>query len=65
MGENFGEFGELYIIRQYFIQPNSRFAKVANNIISYCKFTNVFLAKTLQRSIRQSLTPPEFALYGI
>ena len=44
--ENFGEFGKTNVIRQYFTQPNSRFTKVAN--VSYCKFANIFLAKTLK-----------------
>ena len=56
--ENFGEFGETIITRQYFTQPNSRFTVVTNG--SYCKFANVFLAKTLKRSIPQSFTPPTF-----
>ena len=29
-------------------------------VASYCKFANVFLAKTLKRSIRQSFAPPTF-----
>ena len=57
-GENFGEFGETNAIRQYFTQPNSMFTKVAN--VSYCKFVNIFLTKTLKRSIRQSFIPPKF-----
>ena len=57
-GENFGKFGKTNIILQYFTQPNSRFTKVAN--VSYCKFTNIFLAKTLKRLIRQSFTPSKF-----
>ena len=39
-GENFGEFGEMNVICQYFTHPNSRFTKVAN--ISYCKFHQHF-----------------------
>ena len=54
-GENFGEFGETIVIRQYFTQPNSRFT-----IVTKGKFANVFLAKTLKRSICQSFTPPTF-----
>ena len=50
------------VTRQYFTQPNSRFTKVAN--ISYCKFPNIFLAKTLKQLIRQSFTRQNFALYG-
>ena len=43
-----------HLIHQYFTHTNSRFTKV-----SYFKF-----AKTLKRSIRQSLTPPKFcAIY--
>ena len=58
--QNFGgeNFGETNVIRQYFTQPNSRLTKVAN--VSYCKFVNIFLTKTLKRSIRQSFTPPKF-----
>ena len=58
--QNFGEgkLGVTIVIRQYFTQPNSRFTIGTNG--SYCKFANVFLAKTLKRSIRQSFTPPTF-----
>ena len=56
--ENFGGFGETSVIRQNFTQPNSRFTKVSN--VSYCKLTNIFLAKTLKRSICPSFTPPTF-----
>ena len=59
-GENFGKFGETNVICQYFTQPNSRFTKVAN--VSYCKFANIFLAKTLKQSIHQSFTPPTFCI---
>ena len=41
-----------------FNQPISRFAKVAN--VSYCKFANIFFAKTLKWSIHRSFIPPEF-----
>ena len=59
-GGNFGEFGKMIVIRQYFTQPNSRFTIVING-----KFANVFRAKTLKRSIRhQSFTPQHIALYG-
>ena len=54
----FGEFGETIVIRQYFTQSNSTFTIVSNG--SYCKFINVFLAKTLKWSIRLSFTPPKF-----
>ena len=59
--KNYGEFGEMNAIRQYFTQPNSRFTKVAK--VSNCKFANIFLTKTLKRSIRQSFAPPKFVLY--
>ena len=52
------------------LAKQSSFANILPNLIpdwlylvtngSYCKFTNVFLAKTLKRSIRQSFTPPTF-----
>ena len=58
MAQNFGEFGKINAIRQYFTQPNSKFTKVAN--VSYCKFANIFLAKTLKQLIRQSFTLPKF-----
>ena len=54
--QNFGKFGETIVTHQYFTQPNSRFIIVTNG--SYCKFANVFLAKTLKRLIRQSFTLP-------
>ena len=57
-GGNFGKFGKTSAIRQYSTQPNSRLTKVAN--LSYCKFANIFLAKLIKRSIRQSFTPPKF-----
>ena len=43
-GGNFDEFGKTNAICQYFTLPNSRFTKVAD--VSYCKFANIFLAKT-------------------
>ena len=42
----------------FFTQPNSRFTIITNG--SYCKFVNVFLAKTLKQSIRQSFTLSKF-----
>ena len=42
--ENFGEFGKMNAIQQYFTQPNSRSTGVVN--VSYFKFANIFLAKT-------------------
>ena len=43
----------------------ARFTKVAN--VSYCKFANIFLAKTLKQLICQSFTPSEFCAirYGV
>ena len=59
MGENFGKFGKMNAISQYFTQPNSAFTEVTN--VSYsCKFANIFLTKTLKLSIHRSLTPPKF-----
>ena len=57
-GKNFGEFGKTNVIHQYFIQPVSRFTKVAN--VRYCKFANIFLAKTLKWSIRPKFCPSKF-----
>ena len=57
-GENFGEFGKMIVIRQYFTQSNSTFTIVTNG--SYCKFANVFLAKTLKQLIRKSSIPSKF-----
>ena len=58
VGENFGEFGETNVIRQYFTQPNYRSNELA--IGKKIKFDNFFLAKTQKRSIRQSFPPPPF-----
>ena len=60
IAQNFGgeNFGKTIIICQYFTQPNFRFTIVTNG--SYCKFTNIFLAKTLEQLICQSFTPPTF-----
>ena len=54
IAQNFGrgklnKFGEMNVICQYFAQPNSRFTKVAN--VSYCKFANAFLTKTLKNCV--------------
>ena len=43
------EFGKKNVIGQHFTQPNSIFTKVAN--VSYCKFINIFLTKTLKQLI--------------
>ena len=62
IAQNFGgeNFGKTIVIRQYFTQPNSRFTIVTNG--SYCKFANVFLAKTLFAKV---LSRQHFALYSI
>ena len=62
-GENFGEFSETNIIRQYLTQPNYRSNELA--IGKKIKFANIFLTKTLKRSIHQSFPRYRFALYGI
>ena len=55
VGENFGETN---VIRQYFTQPNYRSNELA--IGKKIKFANIFLTKTLKRSIRQSFPLPPF-----
>ena len=50
--QKLGEFGEINVICQYFTQP---FTKVPN--VSYCKFTNIFLTKTLKG---HQFTKPKF-----
>ena len=57
-GENFGEFGETNVIHQYFTHPNYRSNELA--ISKKIKFTNIFFAKTLKQSIRQSFPQPLF-----
>ena len=59
-GKTLANLAKMNVIHQYFMQPNSRFTKVAN--VSYCKFTNIFLAKTLKRSFAKVLPRQNFAL---
>ena len=63
MGENFGKFGEMNAICQYFIQPNSRSTKVAN--VSNCKFANIFLAKTHKTIDLPKFTSPKICIIGM
>ena len=60
--ENSGRFGKMIIICQYFTQPNSRCSIVTNG--SYCKFTNVFLAKILNDQFTKVLPRQHFVLHG-
>ena len=53
--QNFGrgKLGKWNAIRQYLIQPNSRFTKVTN--VSYCKFNNIFPHQN-----SELIEPPKF-----
>ena len=62
-GENFGEFGEMHIIRQYFTQPNSRLLKVAT--VSYCKFANIFLTKSSETIDLPKFSPATILHYTV
>ena len=58
--ENFGKFGEMNVIHQYFTPAKFLITKVAIMLTNYCKFANIFLAKTLKRLIHESFTLPKF-----